>query len=193
MILVRAKRAAPSNLIQPGRVSTAPLRLAHSASGDGASAHGVAAFPRRPIAFLWHYIRRRPLLHPLPLAFHVRDQLRPTVEDRQDLLFFCRGQAHHHAGDSKIAVALQYVDILQRAAQRHRQRLRVTASIFRHLAEPRHELLRTARAGARRRWEYTVAVADRATRGKPESAGAWSAAGTPACAASACCEVEVGA
>jgi ATP-binding cassette, subfamily B, bacterial len=24
---------------------------------------GAAAFPRRPIAFLWHYIRRRPLLH----------------------------------------------------------------------------------------------------------------------------------
>jgi len=24
---------------------------------------GAAAFPRRPIAFLWHYVRRRPLLH----------------------------------------------------------------------------------------------------------------------------------
>ena len=29
---------------------------------------GVAAFPRRPIAFLWHYIRRRPLLHFSALA-----------------------------------------------------------------------------------------------------------------------------
>src|SRR5882724_5113413 len=24
---------------------------------------GAAAFPRRPVAFLWHYIRHRPLLH----------------------------------------------------------------------------------------------------------------------------------
>ena len=61
MILDRAKRATPSALIQPGQSSTALLRLAHSAPGDGAG--GVAAFPRRPIAFLWHYIRRRPLLH----------------------------------------------------------------------------------------------------------------------------------
>jgi ATP-binding cassette subfamily B protein len=29
---------------------------------------GVAAFPRRTIAFLWHYIRRRPLLHFAALA-----------------------------------------------------------------------------------------------------------------------------
>jgi ATP-binding cassette, subfamily B, bacterial len=29
---------------------------------------GVAAFPRRPIAFLWHYIRRRPLLHFMAFA-----------------------------------------------------------------------------------------------------------------------------
>jgi ATP-binding cassette, subfamily B, bacterial len=29
---------------------------------------GVAAFPRRPIAFLWHYIRRRPFLHFFALA-----------------------------------------------------------------------------------------------------------------------------
>ena len=61
MILDRAKRVTPSSLIQPGQSSTALLRLAHSAPGDGAG--GVAAFPRRPIAFLWHYIRRRPLLH----------------------------------------------------------------------------------------------------------------------------------
>src|SRR4029077_4102832 len=47
---------------------TAPLRLAHSAAGDDACASGVAAFPRRPIAFLWHYIRRRPLLHFAALA-----------------------------------------------------------------------------------------------------------------------------
>src|SRR5262249_34305020 len=29
---------------------------------------GVAAFPRQPVAFLWHYIRRRPLLHFSALA-----------------------------------------------------------------------------------------------------------------------------
>jgi ATP-binding cassette, subfamily B, bacterial len=29
---------------------------------------GIAGFPRRPIAFLWHYIRRRPLLHFSALA-----------------------------------------------------------------------------------------------------------------------------
>jgi ATP-binding cassette, subfamily B, bacterial len=61
MILDRAKRATPSAVIQPGQSSTALLRLAHSAPRDGAG--GVAAFPRRPIAFLWHYIRRRPFLH----------------------------------------------------------------------------------------------------------------------------------
>ena len=68
MILDRAKRATSSTLIQPGQFSTAPLRLAYSTPGDGAWASGVAAFPRRPIAFLWHYIRRRPLLHLSALA-----------------------------------------------------------------------------------------------------------------------------
>jgi ATP-binding cassette, subfamily B, bacterial len=29
---------------------------------------GVAAFPRRPMAYLWHYVRRRPLLHFAALA-----------------------------------------------------------------------------------------------------------------------------
>ena len=60
MILDRAKRVTPSSLIQPGQSSMALLRLAHSAPGDGAG--GVAAFPRRPIAFSGT-IRRRPLLH----------------------------------------------------------------------------------------------------------------------------------
>ena len=63
MILDRAKRATSSTLRQAGQFSPAPLRLAHSTPGDGNSASGVAAFPRRPMAFLWHYIRRRPLLH----------------------------------------------------------------------------------------------------------------------------------
>jgi ATP-binding cassette subfamily B protein len=68
MILDRAKRATSSTLIQPGQFSTVPLRLAHSAPRDGDGASGVAAFPRRPVAFLWHYIRRRPLLHFAALA-----------------------------------------------------------------------------------------------------------------------------
>jgi ATP-binding cassette, subfamily B, bacterial len=29
---------------------------------------GVASFPRRPVAFLWHYLRRRPLLHLAAIA-----------------------------------------------------------------------------------------------------------------------------
>jgi ATP-binding cassette, subfamily B, bacterial len=65
MILVSSKRAAPSNLIDLGRFVTAQLRLADS---QPAPARGVAAFPRRPIAFLWHYIKRRPLLHFAALA-----------------------------------------------------------------------------------------------------------------------------
>jgi ATP-binding cassette subfamily B protein len=68
MILVRAKRAAPSNLVELGRFLTAPLRPADPETADSAPSCGVAAFPRRPIAFLWHYIRRRPLLHFTALA-----------------------------------------------------------------------------------------------------------------------------
>ncbi len=36
--------------------------------GRGVPEAGAAAFPRRPLAFLWHYIRRRPLLHLAALA-----------------------------------------------------------------------------------------------------------------------------
>jgi len=68
MILLGAKRAAPANLVEPGQFLTAPLRLADPHPADSAPARGVAAFPRRPIAFLWHYIRRRPLLHFAALA-----------------------------------------------------------------------------------------------------------------------------
>src|SRR5215472_13712011 len=52
----------------------------------------------------------------VPSAVHLRDQLRPAVEDRQDLLSFGRGQAHRHAGNTKIAVAPQYGQILRRTA-----------------------------------------------------------------------------
>src|SRR5207302_5506782 len=61
MILVRASWAAPSSVKEIGRSLTA--RWAGRSPPEGAPLRGVAAFPRRPIAFLWHYIRRRPLLH----------------------------------------------------------------------------------------------------------------------------------
>ena len=68
MLFARAKRAAPSNLVEPVRFLAAPLRLADPGRTDSAPARGAAAFPRRPIAFLWHYIRRRPFLHFAALA-----------------------------------------------------------------------------------------------------------------------------
>jgi ATP-binding cassette, subfamily B, bacterial len=67
MVLVRAKRAAPPNLVELGRFLTASLKLADP-DADSPRTRGVAAFPRRPIAFLWHYIRRRPSLHFAALA-----------------------------------------------------------------------------------------------------------------------------
>jgi ATP-binding cassette subfamily B protein len=68
MILVRVKRAAPSNLVELGRFLAAPPRLADPEPTEIGRRRGVAAFPRRPMAFLWHYIRRRPLLHFAALA-----------------------------------------------------------------------------------------------------------------------------
>ncbi|MBV8133504.1 MAG: ABC transporter ATP-binding protein [Alphaproteobacteria bacterium] len=43
-------------------------RPADPETDKSALSGGVAAFPRRPIAFLWHYIRRRPVLHFAALA-----------------------------------------------------------------------------------------------------------------------------
>jgi ATP-binding cassette subfamily B protein len=63
MILVRARQETPSSVHGLRGSSIAPLRVAASGPGGALSKAGVAAFPRRPIAFLWHYIRRRPLLH----------------------------------------------------------------------------------------------------------------------------------
>lgn len=53
---------AVSPLQQTGSFTSSELekRKSHGAAGDAA---GVAAFPRRPVAFLWHYVKRRPLLH----------------------------------------------------------------------------------------------------------------------------------
>ena len=64
MLLAEANEEPRSNLRNPGPISTAPLRVAASGlAGTVSPEAGAAAFPRRPVAFLWHYIRRRPLLH----------------------------------------------------------------------------------------------------------------------------------
>jgi ATP-binding cassette subfamily B protein len=68
MILVRARRAAPSSLKEMGRSLAAIWKLRGPQPTDRAALRGVAAFPRRPIPFLWHYVRRRPLLHFTALA-----------------------------------------------------------------------------------------------------------------------------
>src|ERR1700758_2106274 len=44
----------------------APLRIVdpqRSASLDKGGTPGSASFPRRPVAFLLHYVKRRPILH----------------------------------------------------------------------------------------------------------------------------------
>src|SRR6202022_1443598 len=68
MILVRERGAAPSSLKDMGRSLTAAWKLRDPQPTDHAPLRGVAAFPRRPIPFLWHYVRRRPLLHFTALA-----------------------------------------------------------------------------------------------------------------------------
>src|SRR5712692_3077558 len=68
MILVRARRAAPSSLKEMGRSLTAAWKVPSPHPANRAPLRGVAVFPRRPIPFLWHYVRRRPLLHLTALA-----------------------------------------------------------------------------------------------------------------------------
>src|SRR5437762_12957701 len=68
MILARARRAAPTSLQEIGRSLAAASKLRGPQPTDRAPLRGVAAFPRRPIPFLWHYVRRRPLLHFTALA-----------------------------------------------------------------------------------------------------------------------------
>ena len=66
MTFVRAMRSIASKWDRTDGFSSAPLRLAdfqrvsNACRQDGP---GVAEFPRRPLAFLWHYVRRRPFLH----------------------------------------------------------------------------------------------------------------------------------
>src|SRR5437899_8172870 len=68
MILARARRAAPTSLQEIGRSLAAAWKLRGPRPTDRARLRGVAAFPRRPIPFLWHYVRRRPLLHFIALS-----------------------------------------------------------------------------------------------------------------------------
>src|SRR5260370_516929 len=71
MTFVRAMRAIASKWHSTEGFSTAPLRLVDLTrtpnTGQG-SAPGDAEFPDRPLAFLWHYMRRRPLLHAAALV-----------------------------------------------------------------------------------------------------------------------------
>jgi len=71
MTFVRAMRSIASRGDGENRFSTAPLRLVDltwtgTAGREGAP--GAAEFPRRPLAFLWHYIKRRPFLHAAALV-----------------------------------------------------------------------------------------------------------------------------
>jgi ATP-binding cassette subfamily B protein len=66
MTFVRAIRSMVFRCNGTDSFSTAPLRLVDLDSISDVcrqGAPGAAEFPRRPIAFLWHYVRRRPLLH----------------------------------------------------------------------------------------------------------------------------------
>ena len=71
MIFVRAMRSIASKWHGTEGFSAAPLRLVEfkwtpdSSPGD---ALGAAEFPHRPVAFLWHYVRRRPWLHAAALV-----------------------------------------------------------------------------------------------------------------------------
>ena len=71
MIFVRAMRAIASKSNSTAGFSTAPLGLVNlttAANAGQRSAPGAAEFPDRPVAFLWHYVTRRPLLHAAALV-----------------------------------------------------------------------------------------------------------------------------
>jgi len=59
------RKSEASGLTKPARSGSHFDRsgMDHPRPPAAASEAGVAAFPRRPVAFLWHYIKRRPLLH----------------------------------------------------------------------------------------------------------------------------------
>jgi ATP-binding cassette subfamily B protein len=62
MFELRHFSASPQGGRRDGR-STVGRDAARSGSERPAPEPGAAQFPRRPLAFLWHYVRRRPLLH----------------------------------------------------------------------------------------------------------------------------------
>src|SRR5215469_7160280 len=70
MIFVRAMRAIAAKWHAVESPSTAPLRLVdfrNRANASHEGAPGAAEFPHRPMAFLFHYIKRRPWLHAVAL------------------------------------------------------------------------------------------------------------------------------
>lgn len=70
MIFVKAIRSLAFRRNDLNCFLTAPLRQAareRIAEGEEKTP-GAADFPRRPMAFLWHYIRRRPVLHAAALV-----------------------------------------------------------------------------------------------------------------------------
>src|SRR5271163_4889008 len=93
------------------------------------------------------------VLPPNASGLDQRDQFRPSVQQRQYLVGLGRRQAYGHAGDAEIAVALEQVRVLRRAAQRHRERLGITAGLFGHLSQTRHKLFGAAGAGACGCWD----------------------------------------
>jgi ATP-binding cassette subfamily B protein len=71
MIFERAIRYIGLKRKSPGGFSSAPLKLVdprRSADIGGPETPGAAGFPRRPVAFLWHYVKRRPILHAAAIA-----------------------------------------------------------------------------------------------------------------------------
>src|SRR5260370_2449996 len=68
MPLAMTSGAAPSSLKERGRPLAAVWKFRSPKPANCATLRGVAAFPRGPLPFLWHYVRRRPLLHFTALA-----------------------------------------------------------------------------------------------------------------------------
>src|SRR6266700_2275875 len=71
MIFERAIQSIALRRNSTDGFSTAPLKLVdpqRTASIGESGTPGAAEFPRRPVAFLWHYVKRRPILHAAAIA-----------------------------------------------------------------------------------------------------------------------------